>query len=148
VTSEFGRLSAPALIALAGAINSGQIVPPYNPASLVRYLPNCDLIPVAAELAELNLHGMQPRHLALMLRLIGEERHERSRAEDLIGLVWSGPKIMGSATRDTAVVIRDLFASAKRSVLVSWFAIYQGPIYLKSWRIGWTKFRSSGSEFF
>jgi hypothetical protein len=38
----------------------------------------------------LNLYGMQPRHVALMLRLLGEERRERSLAEDLIELVWSG----------------------------------------------------------
>lgn len=131
MTSEFVRLSAPALIALA-AIDSGQIVPPYNPASLLRYVPNFDVIPVAAELGELYLHGMQPRHVALMLRLVGEERRERSRAEDLIELVWSGPKVMGSATRDTAVVIRDMFASAKRSVLVSCFAIYQGRELFKT----------------
>jgi phosphatidylserine/phosphatidylglycerophosphate/cardiolipin synthase-like enzyme len=132
MTSELARLSAPALIMLAGAIDSGQIVPPYNPASLLRYMPTSDVIPVAAELAELNLYGMQPRHLALMLRLVGEERHERSRAEDLIELVWSGPEVTGSATRDTAVVIRDLFASAKRSVLIACFAIYQGRELFKT----------------
>jgi len=125
MTSELGRLSAPALIALARAIDSRQILPPYNPVALLPYVPNSDVIPVAAELAELNLHGMQPRHLALMLLLLGEERHERSRASDLIQLVWSGPEATGSATRDTAVVIRDLFANAERSVLVSCFALYQ-----------------------
>jgi phosphatidylserine/phosphatidylglycerophosphate/cardiolipin synthase-like enzyme len=126
VTSEFARLSAPALIALAAAIDSGQVVPPYNPVSILRYVPNSDVIPVAAELAELNLYGMQPRHLALMLRLLGEERHKRSRAEDVLELVWSGPEVIGSATRDTAVVIRDIFASAKRSVLIACFAMFQG----------------------
>jgi phosphatidylserine/phosphatidylglycerophosphate/cardiolipin synthase-like enzyme len=132
MTSEFARLSAPALIALAAAIDSGQIVPPYNPVSLLRYVPNSDVMPVAAELGELYVYGMQPRHVALMLRLLGEERHERSRAEDLAELVWSGPEVTGSATRDTAVVIRDLFASAKRSVLVACFAIYQGRELFKT----------------
>jgi phosphatidylserine/phosphatidylglycerophosphate/cardiolipin synthase-like enzyme len=95
-------------------------------------VPNADLIPVAAELAELNVHGMQPRHVALMLRLLGEERHKRSRAEDVLELVWSGPEITGSATRDTAVVIRDMFASAKRSVLIACFALYRGRELFKS----------------
>jgi phosphatidylserine/phosphatidylglycerophosphate/cardiolipin synthase-like enzyme len=126
MTSEFVRLSAPALIALARAIDSGQLVPPYNPVAVLRYVPNRDVIPVAAELSELYVHGMQPHHVALMLRLLGEERQERSRAEDLAELVWSGPEVTGSATRDTAVVICDLFTSAKRSVLVACFAIYQG----------------------
>ena len=125
MNSELERLSAPVLIALARAVDSGQIAPPYNPVALLPYVPNSDVIPVAAELAELNLHGIQPRHLALMLRLLGEERHERSRINDLVELVWSGPETTGSATRDTAVVMRDLFANAKRSVLVSCFALYQ-----------------------
>jgi phosphatidylserine/phosphatidylglycerophosphate/cardiolipin synthase-like enzyme len=132
MTSEFDRLSAPALIALARAIDSGQLVPPYNPMSVLRYVPNRDVIPVAAELGELYVHGMQPHHVALMLRLLGEERQERSRAEDLAELVWSGPEVTGSATRHTAVVIRDLFASAKRSVLAACFAIYQGRELFKT----------------
>jgi phosphatidylserine/phosphatidylglycerophosphate/cardiolipin synthase-like enzyme len=132
MTSELDRLSASALIALARAVDSGQPVPPYNPVSVLRYVPNTDVIPVAAELAELNLYGMQPRHLALMLRLLGEERQRRSRAEDLAELVWTGPEVTGSATRDMAVVIRDLFASAKRSVLVACFAIYQGRELFKA----------------
>jgi phosphatidylserine/phosphatidylglycerophosphate/cardiolipin synthase-like enzyme len=126
VTSELARLSAPALLGLAGAIEAGKIVPPYNPISLLSHVPNSDVIPVAAELAELAITGMQPRHLAMMLRLVGEERRERQRAEDSVELVWSGPEAPGAATRDTAVVIRDLFASAKRSVLVACFAVYQG----------------------
>jgi phosphatidylserine/phosphatidylglycerophosphate/cardiolipin synthase-like enzyme len=126
VTSELGRLSAPALLALAQAIDSGQFVPPYSLAGLQRYVPNSDLAPVSAELSELSLSGMQPRHLALMLRLVGEERRARLRADDSVELVSSGPEAAGSATRDTAVVIRDLFASAQRSVLVACFAVYQG----------------------
>jgi phosphatidylserine/phosphatidylglycerophosphate/cardiolipin synthase-like enzyme len=132
MTSELDRLSAPALIALARAIDSGQLIPPYNPASVLRYVPNPGIIPVAAELAELNLYGMQPRHLALMLRLLGEERQQRSRAEDFTELVWTGPEVTGSTTRDTAVVVRDLFAGAKRSVLVACFAIYQGRELFKA----------------
>jgi len=126
VTSELGRLSAPALLALAQAIDSGQFVPPYSLAGLQRYVPSSDLAPVSAALSELSLSGMQPRHLALMLRLVGEESRERLHAEESVELVWSGPEAAGSATRDTAVVIRDLFANAQRSVLVACFAVYQG----------------------
>ena len=131
MTSELTRLSAPALFALAEAIDFGHILPPYGLAGLQRYVPNSDLLPVAAELSELSLSGMQPRHLALMLRLVGGERRDRARADDAVELVWSGPEAAGSATRDTAVVIRDLFASAQRSVLVACFAIYQGKELFK-----------------
>jgi phosphatidylserine/phosphatidylglycerophosphate/cardiolipin synthase-like enzyme len=132
VTSELARLSAPALLALAEAIDSGHFAAPYSLAGLQRYVPNSDLAQVSAELSELSLSGMQPRHLALMLRLVGEERRGRSRADDAVELVWSGPEAAGSATRDTAVVIRDLFASAQRSVLVACFAVYQGKELFKT----------------
>lgn len=40
--------------------------------------------------------------------------------------MWSGPDTPGVASRDTAVVVRHLFQSARRSVLVASFAVYQG----------------------
>jgi phosphatidylserine/phosphatidylglycerophosphate/cardiolipin synthase-like enzyme len=41
-------------------------------------------------------------------------------------LVWTGPEGRGARGRDTAVVVRELFASAQRSVLVATYAIFQG----------------------
>jgi hypothetical protein len=38
----------------------------------------------------------------------------------------SGPEEGGTASRDTSVVVRELFAEAQRSVLVAGFAVYQG----------------------
>jgi phosphatidylserine/phosphatidylglycerophosphate/cardiolipin synthase-like enzyme len=45
--------------------------------------------------------------------------------------VWSGPEIAQAATRDTGVVVRELFAKARRSVLISSYAIYQGKSIFK-----------------
>jgi phosphatidylserine/phosphatidylglycerophosphate/cardiolipin synthase-like enzyme len=47
-------------------------------------------------------------------------------ADTNVELVWSGPEGTQTATRDTGVVVPELFASAKRSVLVCGFAISQG----------------------
>lgn len=41
-------------------------------------------------------------------------------------LVWSGPDDVGAETRDTGVVMRELFSGAERSVLVVGFALWPG----------------------
>jgi len=69
---------------------------------------------------------MQAAHLAYALRLALEERQAGQQATDRLELVWSGPEVRGAASRDTGVVVRELFAAAQRSVLVAGFAVEQG----------------------
>lgn len=65
--------------------------------------------------------------VAQMLELLAADREESEKTADhRVELVWSGPEIDGAATRDTAVVVRDLFRSARSSVLVSGYAVYDG----------------------
>ncbi len=40
--------------------------------------------------------------------------------------MWSGPEEGGSASRDTSVVVRELFEQARHRVLIAGFAVYQG----------------------
>jgi hypothetical protein len=52
---------------------------------------------------------------------------ERRRGEDTkVDLVWTGPDVAASAARDTAVVVRELFARAECSVLVAGFSFDHG----------------------
>jgi phosphatidylserine/phosphatidylglycerophosphate/cardiolipin synthase-like enzyme len=52
---------------------------------------------------------------------------ERRRGEDTkVDLVWTGPDVAASAARDTAVVVRELFARAERSALVAGFSFDHG----------------------
>jgi phosphatidylserine/phosphatidylglycerophosphate/cardiolipin synthase-like enzyme len=46
---------------------------------------------------------------------------ERKKPETRVELIWTGPETTGSAARDTAVVVRALFAQARTSVLVAGF---------------------------
>jgi phosphatidylserine/phosphatidylglycerophosphate/cardiolipin synthase-like enzyme len=48
-----------------------------------------------------------------------------------VDLVWTGPEALGVTNRDTGVVVRDLFGSAEREVLVVGFAVYQGKSVFK-----------------
>ena len=71
--------------------------------------------------------GLEPRHLAQVLSTLAEDRAcQSSRAGDAVDLVWTGPEPPGTASRDTPVVVRELFAAAQSEVLVAGFAVYQG----------------------
>ncbi|MBL0159921.1 MAG: phospholipase [Bryobacterales bacterium] len=41
-------------------------------------------------------------------------------------MVWTGPDVPGSVSRDTGVVVRELFTGARRSVLLSSFTVRHG----------------------
>jgi phosphatidylserine/phosphatidylglycerophosphate/cardiolipin synthase-like enzyme len=57
---------------------------------------------------------------------------EREGARDgAVDLVWTGPETKTSTSRDTAVVVRQLFASAQRSVLVAGYAFDHGKEILE-----------------
>ena len=61
-----------------------------------------------------------------VLDLMLIERHALQRAHDGVELVWSGPETGATETRETAVVLRELFLGAKRSILVATFVFYDG----------------------
>ena len=124
--SPLQKLSAPDLQALTDAVRSGRISMPFTAAALQRYLAPAGAIEVASELQRLTDSGMSPASLAFLLELLSSERGERPGPDDLIDLVWTGPEVAGLASRDTAVVVRELFAASKESVLVAGYAVYQG----------------------
>jgi phosphatidylserine/phosphatidylglycerophosphate/cardiolipin synthase-like enzyme len=78
----------------------------------------------AAELASVLSAGLAPEHAALLTETIAAERLSRLRSP-AIELVTSGPATVGG-TRDTGVVLRELFASAEQRVLIIGFAVHQG----------------------
>ena len=78
------------------------------------------------ELQALAERGWTVESLAFFLHAVAFEREAALRAGDVIELVWTGPELPGAASRDTGVVVRELFTSARLSVLVSGFAVYGG----------------------
>ena len=77
---------------------------------------------VADELASLAAAAFTPVQMSRLLGAVGTEGARQRGVE----LVWSGPEGPQSSSRDTGVVVPELFASAKRSVLVCGYAISQG----------------------
>ena len=69
------------------------------------------------ELRELARSGMAPAHIAHMIRLLAEERAAAQAIADRVALVWSGTEVMAGSSRETAVVVQELFREARDSVL-------------------------------
>jgi len=111
------------LIDLAQALRSERLTKAAT-AFLVRYAVPAVSEAAAAELSSLLASGLRPQHAALLLDALLAERRSRADAAGL-ELVTSGPDIAGT-TRDTGVVLRELFAEAQQRVLIVGFAVHQG----------------------
>ena len=62
---------------------------------------------------------------ATVLRAVASERRASIQTMDRrLELVWTGPERDGTATRDTAVAVRDLFLAARHDVLVAGYALF------------------------
>lgn len=119
-------LGRPALLALAKALEAGRLAPPYSTSAVGQYTSTRETATAATELARLSSLGMAPPHVAALLRVVADEREAAQRLGDRVDLVWSGPELPGAASRSTATVVRELFASAKRSALVASYALDRG----------------------
>jgi len=122
------KLSADDLEILAREVRAGRLSNPYTAPAVARYLGADGPLTekVAFELERLAGEGMKPAHLALLLDLLVAERRRPPRVEDMIDLVSTGPEAGELASRDTSVVVRELFSSAREHVLVVGFAVYNG----------------------
>jgi phosphatidylserine/phosphatidylglycerophosphate/cardiolipin synthase-like enzyme len=76
-------------------------------------------------MGDLESAGVSPAALAAMLDILATDRDRHVPAEDVVDLVTSGPDA-ASANRDTAVVVRDLFAYAHESVWIAGYAVHKG----------------------
>jgi hypothetical protein len=117
-SSGISRVPLPALEHLSRLISSGALRTPLTETALQAQ----GLGGHWSDLAWLS--GLDSAGLLAVFRAAMAERSARSslRTE----LVWTGPETRVSAARDTAVVVRELFSKAERSVLVAGFAFSNG----------------------
>jgi len=121
--SALRQLGRPALASLADALASGRLSTSFSAGELRRHVPRELEESVAEELREMLADGMAPRHVARLLRAIAAERAALQAVADRVELVWSGTEEPGSMTRDTAVVVQELFRGARKSVLVASYVV-------------------------
>ncbi|MBL8861728.1 MAG: phospholipase [Planctomycetes bacterium] len=114
------------LAALVDALRSGRLTAPFSTASVQAVYRGKLASVVADELQAQGSLGATGRHLAWALERVATARARTPAAEDAISLVWTGPEVEGTANRDTRVVVQELFSTARESVLIAGFAVYQG----------------------
>ncbi len=131
MTSALCLLTIEDLGQLASAIRASRLVPPFTSLAVRRYVAEGMAGRIADELQQRAATGSEPKHLADCLEILCMDRSQRPVAEDLIDLVWTGPEAPGIVNRDTSVVVRELFQSARESVLVAGYAVYQGHVIFK-----------------
>lgn len=68
------------------------------------------------------LVGMSARDAAMLIHAVVAERQANPRPQ--LELVWSGPEPAQAHARDTSQVVRELFESAERRVIVAGFAFW------------------------
>jgi phosphatidylserine/phosphatidylglycerophosphate/cardiolipin synthase-like enzyme len=122
--SAFHDLPTATLRALAAALRGGRLSAPVRSAGLAKL----GIAGASRELIGEIDAGLTGGAGAVGLawgieRLVAErEIHASARPE----LVWTGPETLGARSRDTSVVVEELFRSAQRSILVATYAVYQG----------------------
>lgn len=118
-------LSDSELRELRSALRSGRLTAASPPVAFERITLRASAAGVTNHLQELRTKGWNDGTIADMIDLLLSDRARRSIPDDLMQLVITGPDA-ASAVRDTAVVVRELFARAEQSVLVAGYAVYQG----------------------
>lgn len=124
--SVFHRLSRPALEGLASALARDRIQLPCQSGALAYVVPKPLLPALTSEINRLSQEGMKAQHLAYMLQLLAQERRSAQEQRNAIDLVWTGQEILGTESRDTRVVVQELFSSAKDNILISSYALDKG----------------------
>jgi hypothetical protein len=126
MASVFHQLSRPAIEGLVDAIAHQRLQYPFHPSTLANTVPNPLISEVATELNRLSEQGMQAQHVAYMLQLLADERGRSQQKRDAIDLVWTGEEVIGTESRDTRVVVKELFSHAHKNVLISSYALDSG----------------------
>jgi len=123
MTSIFRQLSLPNLTSLANAIADKRLVLPLTNMALIGYVPDTLANAITSEVNQLLISGFTSSQIAYTLRLLAEERAESQKLRDRVDLVWTGQEFVGSTSRDTHIVVQELFAAARNSVLISSYAL-------------------------
>ena len=120
------RVSTRGLDGIAKDLRSGRLAPPYTPLGLHGHALGETARELAGGMQRLADEGVRPEALARIIDAIVADRGERAGSAEAIDLVWSGPECEGVASRDTGVVVREMFREARDSVILAGYAVHQG----------------------
>ena len=109
------QVPLPLLVQLQDAVERGRIDCPITEAELQAEGFGALSQPIAEA-----LQGCDRGAVGAALRLLVSERVHRPPPR--LNLVWTGPESWASVSRDTSMIVRELFVSARRSVIVGGYA--------------------------
>ena len=115
------QVPLPALQALLASVERGRLECPFTAADLI----DAGFRGQATHVVDV-LNGANAAAVVTALRLIIAERIHRPPPR--LDLVWTGPETRASVARGTALVIEELFASAKRTVIIGGYAFDRAEI--------------------
>ncbi len=118
-------LETSSLRALVEAINRYELETP-TALNLQPYCPAGKVQKLLDEIRTARTKGLTGSGLGILVKTLVADRERRAAQEVGADLVWSGPDLAGDYTRDTRIVVHELFRKARKRVLVSTFALYQG----------------------
>ena len=125
-SSPFLKLTLPMLAGLATALEMERLSYPYQSISLSLYISTPWVNDITDEINRLSEQGMTKSHVAYLLRVMIAERQATQFQHDRVDLVWSGLETPGMESRDTQVVVQEMFDRAQQKVLIASYAIDQG----------------------
>ncbi|MGK4002216.1 DISARM system phospholipase D-like protein DrmC [Sorangium sp. So ce1036] len=111
------------LLQLADALEAGHVRGPLTKFGLRAFTTSASAV---RSLEALRQTAGSEAALAAMCRLVVAERAATMARAPRVELVWTGPERAGASSRDTKVVVAELFARARRSVLVSSYSLSGG----------------------
>lgn len=120
------QLSATDLSALATALRSGRLRSPYSAMGVQRFAGSAQAESLAANLQALASDGFTEQQIATVCEMLVRHTPPESFLERHVELVTTGPDTDLVTNRDTSVVVRDIFANAKESVLLAGYAVFRG----------------------
>lgn len=123
-------VSRSTLLSLADGLETGRLAEPFDLVALRRHVPSRECGAVKEYLAGLAARGFTAVQAAVLLRAVADERADGQAAGDRVRLVWTGPETHSSTSRDTFVVMQELFDCAQQSVLISGFTVHRGRVVL------------------
>ncbi|MEI6380673.1 MAG: DISARM system phospholipase D-like protein DrmC [Cyanobacteriota bacterium ELA615] len=131
MSSSFLCLSRTALLDLASALEQERLKLPIISSALNGLVASHLYSDIESELNHLYSSGANATHIAYTLKMMAAERSAAQEERDKFDIVWTGQTIPSSVSllevsRDTSIVVRELFASAKKSVLISSYALDKG----------------------
>src|SRR5262245_34280508 len=123
-------LSKSDIIALKEALRTGRLPPPYLPALIGKIAPRTMATEVSSDLQGMVASGANREGLVAALELLAGARASGSSLDEVVELVTTSPESGGATSRDTQVVVQDLFRSATRSVILAGYELYQAaPLF-------------------